>query len=290
MIRVAMDVPPLNEMFHIAKYKDIPHQFWGEGVPREMVDSQIMINSGVRALIDNLSITSLPQVEVNVNLLHESQISTAKEIYGGKVWLRDGGDPGVPLFRLTNIDNHSSDLINVIEMFRRFADEETSLPSYTSGQESTSMNKTASGISMLMGAANITIKSIIKNIDEMTQSFISAMYHWNMKWSDRDDIKGDYCVSARGSTALMAKEIKSQRLMQFYQMVSNPIDAQMIDRTKLLKKVAESMEIEIDDMLANENSVDRPGGAGNPVNIAPPGMDAPGRMAAEEPGINQGFA
>lgn len=290
VIRVAMDVPPVTEIFHVAKYKDIPHQFWGEGVPREMVDSQIMINSGVRALIDNLSITSLPQMEINVSVLHESQLATAREIYAGKAWLRDGGDPSVPLLRTVGIDNHSGDLINVIEMFRRFADEETSLPSYTHGEQTQSMNKTASGISMLMGAANITIKSIIKNIDEMTSSFISAMYHWNMKWSDRDDIKGDYCISARGSTALMAKEIKSQRLMQFYQMVSNPLDAPLINRAKLLKEVADSMEINTDDLLVEQDAANGSGSAGDIVSDVPPGVEIPGGMAIEEPGVNQGLA
>lgn len=292
VIRVAMDVPPLDEIFHTAKYKDIPHQFWGEGVPREMVDSQIMINSGARALIDNLSVTALPQFEINYGVLHESQIPTATEIYAGKAWLRDGGDPSTPLLRMYNIDNHSNDITNLIEMFRRFADEETSLPSYSHGEQGQTINKTAQGMSMLMGAANITIKSIIKNIDEMTSSFISAMFHWNMKWSDREDVKGDCCVVARGSTALMAKEIHSQRLMQFYQMVSNPIDSQIMGvqgRVALLKKVAKSMEIDADDFIPEEGSNVAAGGAVDPVIGMPPGMAGDGGMVNQEPGIGAGF-
>ena len=47
------------------------------------------------------------------------------------------------------------------------ADESTGLPSFSHGQTGVSgVGRTASGISMLMGAAQLSIKTVIKNIDD----------------------------------------------------------------------------------------------------------------------------
>jgi hypothetical protein len=49
---------------------------------------------------------------------------------------------------------------------------------------------------------------------------------------------------ARGATALVAKEVRSQRLQLFAQMATqNPAFAPMIDNRELLKEIAASMEI-----------------------------------------------
>jgi hypothetical protein len=103
-----------------------------------------------------------------------------------KVWLRDGGDPAYPAVRFFQPQPLQSAVAEVIDMFRRFADEETNMPSYTHGQTHAGLNKTASGMSMLMGAANVAVKSIVRNIDSyLIQPLIEGMYHWNMQWNPR---------------------------------------------------------------------------------------------------------
>lgn len=290
VIRVAMDVPKVSEVFHFGRYKPVPHQFWGEGVPREMRDSQTTVNSGVRALLDNLGITALPIIELNLSLLHESQLTTATELFAGKIFLRDGGDPSAPLIRTYNIDNHTSDLVNVIELFRRFADEETSLPSYTHGEQTQSLNKTAGGMSMLMGAANVVLKAVIKNIDDMTESFISAMFAWNMRWNPDDSIKGDMKIIARGSSALMAKEIQSQRLLQFAQMTANPIDINLVDRREVLKQIAASMEIDAEKIILEQAPPQQAGGPLDPGAIIDPAMASPDGLPVTATGSLPGGA
>ena len=52
------------------------------------------------------------------------------------------------------------------------------------------MTKTASGMSMLMGAANVSIKNVIKNIDDYPiEPMIKSFYDWNIRWTDDDSIK-----------------------------------------------------------------------------------------------------
>lgn len=242
--------------YQIVPYERIPHQFWGIGVARMMRDSQVTMNTAVRVFLDNLSISSGPQVEINLDLLDPGEDPT--DLHPWKVWLRSGGDSATPMLRFYQPTNVSGNLGTVIELFRRFADEETSLPSYTHGQQMPGLNKTATGMSMLMGAANVVIKSVIKNIDDfMIRPLIQSMVDWNMQWSEKEEIKGDLKVVARGSTALVAREIQSQRLIQFMEMTANPVDATLTDREYLLRSAAESMDIDAEKAVPeHENPID----------------------------------
>ncbi len=234
--------------YHLFPYERTPHQLWGIGVPKMMRDSQDTINAAVRIFIDNQAISSGPQVEVNTSMLPQG--ADVQDIHPWKIWLREGGDAATPMLRFYQPQNVSAHLTQVIELFRRFADEETSLPSYTHGQHTPGMTKTASGMSMLMGAASVAIKSVIKNIDDyLTKPLITNMYFWNMRWNEKEHIKGDMKVLARGSTTLLAKEVQSQRLMQFAQMTANEVDLQHTDRREILKEVALSLELDPDKLM-----------------------------------------
>lgn len=272
---------PKTLPYHIFPYERVPHQFWGIGVPRQMVDSQEIVNAAYRATIDNMALSSGPQLEVNVRSLQEGE--DPRDFHPFRVWLRDGGDEQQPLLRIHNIDSHLPELNALLDSARRFVDEETSLPSYTHGEEMPGLNKTASGMSMLMGAANVMQKSVIKNIDDyMVKPLIKSLYNWNMQWGDDDEIKGDMQVEARGSTALLAKEVQSQRLIQYAGMTANDIDLQLMGpkrRASLMRSVARSMDINPDEVYpdASELPDQQPplipgGGEGGPVVNGQPGM------------------
>ena len=278
--------------YQIFRYEKVPHQFWGIGVPRQMRDSQTIINAAVRATLDNLAISSGPQIEVNLDLLAPGE--SAKDFYGWRVWGREGGDSGQPLLRVYDMENVTQAFAGVIDMARKFMDEETSMPSYTHGEQMPGLNKTASGISMLMGAANVVLKSVIKNIDDdLVKPTARGMYDFNMQWSDDESIKGgDMEVEARGSTALLAKEVQSQRIIQFLTMTNNPIDIQLVGpkkRANLLRQAAKAMDLNPDEVGPDEDQFDQPGnvapgGGGDLPPVVPPGMGAPAGVPGAPPG------
>ncbi len=274
--------------YQIVPYERIPHQFWGIGVARMMRDSQVTMNTAVRVFLDNLSISSGPQVEINLDLLDPGE--DPADLHPWKVWLRSGGDSATPMLRFYQPTNVSGNLGTVIELFRRFADEETSLPSYTHGQQMPGLNKTAAGMSMLMGAANVVIKSVIKNIDDfMIRPLIQSMVDWNMQWSEKDEIKGDLKVVARGSTALVAREIQSQRLIQFMEMTANPVDATLTDREYLLRSAAESMDIDAEKAVPeHENPIDPTAGSAVDPNTVIPTVAGGGVLSAGAAGAVPG--
>ena len=263
--------------YQIFPYEKTPHQFWGVGVARMMRDSQATMNAATRMYIDNIAISSAPMIEVNSDLLAAGEDPT--DIYPMRVFIREGGDASVPMMRFYQPNNVTQGLGNIIEMFRTFADETTSLPSYTHGEQSRGLNKTATGISMLMGAANVALKSTIKNIDDyLTKPLIESLYYWNMEWSEDDAVKGDSKVVARGSSALIAKEMQSQRLLQFLEITSNPMDAPLIKRKKLLEDVAASMDIDPEQVIVTDEELQqavRASMQGDPSANPDEGMEAP---------------
>jgi hypothetical protein len=240
--------------YFIFPYEKNPHAFWGTGVPRMMRDSQQTMNAATRIYLDNVALSSGPMVEVNTDIMASGEDPT--ELYPWRVFLREGGDGNQPMVRFYQPQSNSPALVSVIELFRRFADETTALPSYTHGQTQSSLNRTATGISILMSNANIVLKSVIKNIDDyLTKPMIRSLYDWNMTWNDDEMVKSDMRVVAKGSTALIQKEVQSQRLLQFLSLINNPMDAQMVDREKLLTDIAKSLDIDPDEVIKSQEEL-----------------------------------
>ena len=240
--------------YFIFPYEKNPHAFWGTGVPRMMRDSQATMNAATRIYLDNVALSSGPMVEVNTDIMASGEDPT--ELYPWRVFLREGGDGNQPMVRFYQPQSNSPALVSVIELFRRFADETTALPSYTHGQTQSSLNRTATGISILMSNANIVLKSVIKNIDDyLTKPMIRSLYDWNMTWNENENVKSDMRIVAKGSTALIQKEVQSQRLLQFLSLINNPMDAQMVNREKLLTDIAKSLDIDPEEVIKSQKEL-----------------------------------
>ena len=240
--------------YQIFPYERSPHQFWGTGVPKMMRDSQSTMNAATRIYLDNMALSSGPMLEVNSDLLAAGEDPT--DIHPWRVFLREGGDGTMPAVRFFQPIANANGLTSIIDIFRRFADETTSLPSYTHGEQTKSLNKTATGISMLMGAANVALKSTIKNLDDfLVRPMIESLFHFNMQYGTNEKSKGDLKVIARGSTALIQKEVQSQRLLQFMSLLGSPEDQMLVNRPQLLKQIAESMDIDPEAFMKSEEEI-----------------------------------
>jgi hypothetical protein len=227
--------------YSIVPFERTPHSLWGIGPPRMMRDSQATLNTAGRMMLDNLGITAGPQIEVNLDMLADG--ANPNEVYPFKVWLREGGDPSTPMVRFNQPNNNTGAMLGVMNLFREYADEETSLPRYMHGEKS-GATRTKGGMSMLMAAANLSIKSVIKNVDDyMFEPVINSMYDWNMQWNPREDIKGDMRVVAQGSTSLVAREVQSERMIQFANMTSAEFFASEVNHRAILEEIARSMEL-----------------------------------------------
>jgi hypothetical protein len=134
-----------------------------------------------------------------------------------------------------------------VQFFLNAADEVTSVPRYLHGDNTNvgGAGRTAAGLSMLIGQANITLKDQIKYFDDgITSPFIKALYYWNMDFNPKQNIKGDFEIVAEGSTSLVAKEVQAEHLNQFLALTSNDVDLQYINRDVALRQVAKAMDLD----------------------------------------------
>jgi hypothetical protein len=173
------------------------------------------------------------------------------EIYPGKVFRRQAGVPGQAINGL-KFPNTTVENMQMFDKFRQLADEQTGIPSYSHGQTGVqSMTRTASGMSMLLGAASLNIKTVIKNLDDfLLKPMGEAYFQWNMQFSDyKLGIDGDLEVKATGTNSLMQKEVRSQRLTMFLQTAANPAVAPFIKMNKLISELAYSLDLDPDELM-----------------------------------------
>ena len=140
----------------------------------------------------------------------------------------------------------------MFDRFRQLADEQTGIPSYSHGQTGVqSMTRTASGMSMLLGAASLNIKTVVKNLDDfLLKPLGEAYFQWNMQFFEGDlDVKGDLEVKATGTNSLMQKEVRSQRLTMFLQTAQSPAIAPFVKISKLISELAYSLDLDPDEIL-----------------------------------------
>jgi hypothetical protein len=247
---------PINGVtwpYHLYYFDKDETSIFGEGIASIMRDDQTMINAATRMMLDNGGITSGPQLEVNPSLL--ASLDKVEEVFPWKIWLRNNASPGTPAIRAIEMPNNLGNLSGMADRFENNADETTAIPRYMSGENvGSGAAGTASGMSMLMGAANIVIKDLITSYDEgITRPFLQALYRWNMQFHKDNSIKGDFDVKARGAASLVAKEVRARQLNEFAAQTSNPMDAPFIKRDALLRQRAEANELS--DVVKTEDEV-----------------------------------
>jgi hypothetical protein len=147
----------------------------------------------------------------------------------------------------------------MFDKFRQLADESTGIPSYSHGQTGVqSMTRTASGMSMLMGAASLNIKTVIKNIDDsLIKPLGESMFQWNMQFYEGElPIIGDFEIKATGSSSLMRKEVRSQRLTMFLQTIQNPQIAPFVRISEVIKELAYSLDLDPEEILNSKDEAE----------------------------------
>ena len=235
---------PTKIPYYVVPYELNPYSMFGVGVAENMDDTQTLMNGFMRMAVDNAVLSGNLVFEVDeTNLVPGQDMS----IFPGKVFRRQGGAPGQAIFG-TKFPNVSQENLQLFDKARILADESTGLPSFSHGQTGvTGVGRTASGISMLMNAAAGGIKTVIKNIDDyLLRPLGEAFFSFNMQFDFDKDIKGDLEVKARGTESLMANEVRSQRLMQFLQIVNNPTLAPFAKYTYIIREIAKSMDLDPD--------------------------------------------
>ena len=245
VLRLVMNpFTPAYIPYFTAPYEMNPYSIFGVGIAENMDDTQTLMNGFMRMAVDNAALSGNLLIEIDeTNLVPGQDLS----VYPGKVFRRQGGAPGQAIFG-TKFPNVSNENMQMFDKARVLSDESTGFPSFAHGQTGvTGVGRTASGISMLMSAANGSIRNVVKNIDDYLLAPLGkAFFNFNMQFNFESDIKGDLEVKARGTESLMANEVRSQRLLQFLQVVQNPALAPFARMDYIVREIAKSMDLDPD--------------------------------------------
>jgi len=233
-------------------YELNPDGLFGIGVAENMMDTQLLMNGFMRMSVDNAALSGNLLIEIDeTNLVPGQDLS----VYPGKVFRRQGGPGPGSAIHGTKFPNVSNELLQMFDKARQLSDESTGIPSFSHGQTGvTGVGRTASGMSMLMGAAAQGIKTVVRNVDDYLLAPLGqALFAFNMQFLFNEEFaNGDLEVKSRGTESLMRNEIRSQRLLQFMQMTQNPQMAPFVKYDYVLRELAASMDLDEDKIMNDQ--------------------------------------
>jgi len=261
-IKAVLNYDPLGEKpYAKTSFIKCPGAFWGKGIPKIIEDLQSVCNAAARALVNNMGISSGPQVEVNVERLPPNEDIT--QLAPWKIWqtINDPTGSSAPAIRFTQPDSRASELMAVYEKFSRLADDHSGIPAYVYGDLNVQgAGRTSSGLSMLMGAAGKGIRQVVMHIDsDVVKPVVMRQFVYNMRYDEDESIKGDAEVLARGAINLAVKETVNVRRVEFLNATANPIDAEILGkdgRAAILREVAKGLQMPVDEIIPSREKAD----------------------------------
>lgn len=226
---------------------------WGVGVPYLMRYAQRTINTAWRALMDNSAVAYGPQIAMKRNVAPADGQWTVE---GRKIWWVPNDEMDVQKsFYVFSVPSYQKELMAIIEMAMKFADDETSLPQIAQGERGSAPD-TVGGMTLLMNAANAVLKRLVKQYDDMvTRPHIRRYYDFNMQYAEDEKVKGDFEVDARGSTAMLIRDQQKQSLMNLANLARTPEFGPLIDKEKLFAKMLEADQFTPSDVMASEAEI-----------------------------------
>lgn len=265
VVWLAINDDPLGRRpYRSASYEATPGSIWGQAVPELCASHQAIANAAGRALVNNMGIASGPQVGVNVDRLPAGEDITA--IYPWKIWQftkDDSGGSGLsnkPL-EFFQPESRAQELIGIAEKYEDMADNATGIPRYSYGSQDVSgAAGTASGLSMLMGAAAKGIRRAISDIEfRVITETVSDVFTYLMLYSQDRTIKGDCVVVPRGTTALLVKEqLQQGRLTALQIVATNPLAAPLVGKRGFAKLLSEFFKgLNLPDVLPEGAELDQ---------------------------------
>lgn len=232
---------------------------FGFGIPAIIRDPQSVLNAAWRMMMDNGRISAGPQVVINRDRIAPEYNNYDYSLDACRTWIAKGSDVDGKPFEVFNIQQNLPELERVIGLSREMIDEMSSMPQVAQGEQGAGVTKTAQGMALLMNSANVVFRRMVKNWDDdMTVPNIRRMYDFNMQFSPKEEIKGDYEIDARGSSVLLVREIQSTNLMQIASnFADHPDYKYYINKPELLTQVFKANMLPTSGIIRSEREAEK---------------------------------
>ena len=262
VIKVTANPDPLKRHpYYVTSYERVPGAVAGHGLPEILASEDTVCNAVLRSLVNNLSLSSGPQVVINTERLDPAVEDDS--IYPWRRWhvINDplGRGTGSPV-EFFQPQSNAQELINVYQAILTMADENSALPRYqTGGSKASGAARTASGLSMLTQASNRVLMNVAANIDvDILKPALEQLYDLVMLTDSEGILHGDEEVVVKGATQMAQKETDRMRQLEFLQMTSNPFDLQLLGpdgRSALLRNLSRNIGLPSEDIVPSADEL-----------------------------------
>jgi len=260
VIKAQLNADPLKRRpYYKTSYEEVPGAYWGLGLVDILADVQGVANAALRALVNNMALGSGPQIGVNVDRLPPGEDLT--NIHPLRIWQFGESQTGSnsKAIEFFQPESNVAETLAVIEKAYQLADDFSLIPRYMSGAPAGGAGRTASGLSMLMEAANKGLKGVVSNIDvKIITPMLEAMFNYNMLYNKDQSIKGDVQIVARGAMSLMQLEALQLRRNEFLLATNNPVDNQITGldgRAEVLREVAKGLQMDVNRIIPQRGAL-----------------------------------
>lgn len=229
---------------------------YGYGLVDELEHQQRVVNAAWRQVMDNGRVSLGGQIVMKKGMVIPQNNSW--EITPNKVWLAKDDLADVrQAFATFEFNSHLQELLAIAQAAMQFADMESSMPQIMGGEKG-SAPETVGGMVMLYNNANAVLRQRVKLYDDtITRPHIGRYYDWKMANDPDPSIKGDFEIDARGSTALIERDIQNQALLNLANITNNPRYVPHLKEREELKAILKAFRVDPEQIMKPEDQVEQ---------------------------------
>ncbi len=224
-VRVAINPLDSGEYpYDMIVWQECDDKPWGHGIPYQGRTPQKMVVAATRNLMDNAGLAGGPILVINKGMIVPED--GCWSIQPRKVFLTTeettaGVDVRTGIMSI-DIPIRQAELLAIAQFGLKMMEDVTGLPMLLQGQLGKAPD-TVGGMQMLQNNASSVVRRLAKMFDDrLTEPHISRYYEWLMLYGPEASEKGDFQIEARGSSALVERDIQNQTIMALPQMALNP--------------------------------------------------------------------
>lgn len=216
VIKAVMNPLPGGEFpYDVLPWKRRPGMPWGTGIARQGRTAQRMVVAATRNLMDNAGASAKPHKVVSDDVVQD-----------GDPWTwRMAPDAGTDASRAMTFfvqPSMQAEMMAIIQLGEKNMESNTGLPMILMGMQG-DIQETAAGRTIQNNNGTSVLRRIARLFDScITEPHIRRYYAWLMEYGEDNAMKGDFQITARGSAALVERDIQNQQLPTIMQMSKDP--------------------------------------------------------------------
>ena len=219
--------PRARHNYFITSFEKVPGTPIGNGLTDMIADLQDVANATLRSLVNNISISSGPQVVVNDDRCRPEE--NTDELFPWKRWhvtndpVGNNSKPPVEFFQP---QSNAQDLLTVFKAFVDLSDDVSAIPKYIGGQARRRCrpHSVRPGYADGQCAAKI-LQTVAANIDrDVFEVALQQLADLVLLSDTTGLLTGEEDIYVQGVNVAVQRETQRQRQLEFLQHTNNPID------------------------------------------------------------------